>query len=606
MKRLARPVFAENATWVSPSRARSPVVEQGDATPACVAARGQRLSSCGILVTHPRAGRVVDVRRAARAEPSLLLPSRPITVARSAAAALTLALLTACATVAPAVGDRSAMNVPVATAVPVPSPAASVPAAEAAASAAQGGDMAAVAERAVETPIDPLRPEVPVDLDDRTAQIDLWQRVRNGFGIADLDDEFVRRRERYYAGKPDYVQRMAERGSRYLFHVVEEVQRRNLPSELALLPFIESAFNPQAMSSARASGMWQFMPATGRVFDLKQNVFRDDRRDVLASTRAALDYLTKLHDMFGDWHLALAAYNWGEGNVQRAIARNQRAGRPTDYSSLNMPAETRDYVPKLQAMKNIVANPQAFSLELPALHNHPYFLSVPITRDIDVILAARLAQLPLDEFLALNPQMNKPVILAAGTPRVLLPYDNADTFLKGVEEHRGQMASWTAWITPRSMKTAQAAQSVGMTESDLRSVNNIPPRMVVKAGSTLLVPRSANRQTDVTEQIADNATMALAPDGPALKRVAFRAGKKGDTVAAIARRYRVSAASVAQWNNVTAAAHFPAGSTVVVFVPTHKATGRSGGKRVATSKSAAKRSTKAVKVAAAPAATAKR
>jgi membrane-bound lytic murein transglycosylase D len=362
--------------------------------------------------------------------------------------------------------------------------------------------------------------------------------------------------------------------------------------------------------------MWQFMPATGRLFDLKQNVFRDERRDVLASTRAALDYLTNLHEMFGDWHLALAAYNWGEGNVQRAIRRNQRAGRPTDYSSLKMPAETRDYVPKLQAVKNIVANPQAFSLELPALYNHPYFLSVPIARDIDVALATRLAELPLDEFLALNPQMNKPVILAAGTPQLLLPYDNANAFVKGVEKHGGALATWTAWVAPKSMKTAEAAQQVGMSEADLRTVNNIPPRMVIKAGSTLLVPRSAGRHADVSEQVADNATMSLAPDGPGLKRVAFRTGKKGDTVAAVARRYRVSAASVAQWNNVGDKAHFPAGSTVVVFVPTHKATAKSGGKhvattkssgkRVATTKSTGKRSTKVVEVAAGATATVKR
>jgi membrane-bound lytic murein transglycosylase D len=521
---------------------------------------------------------------------------------RGTAAVMATLLLAACATSTPvtthATDATEADKATRAELVRLDAPAAppeSGPAAEAAASAAVVTTESAPA--AAEAPVDPLRPEVPIDLTDRTAQTDLWQRVRNGFGIADLDDKYVRKREQYYASQPDYVQRMAERGGRYLFHIVVEVQKRNLPSELALLPFIESAFNPQAMSSARASGMWQFMPATGRVYDLKQNVFRDDRRDVLASTRAALDYLTRLHQMFGDWHLALAAYNWGEGSVQRAIKRNQRLHLPTDYSHLKMPPETRDYVPKLQAMKNIVANPQAFSLTLPTLHNHPYFLSVPITRDIDVALAARLADLPLEEFQALNPQMNKPVILAAGTAQVLLPYDNAATFLKGIEQHDGPLASWTAWVAPKTMKTAQAAQEVGMPEAELRSVNNIPPRMMVKAGSTLLVPRSAQRQTDVSESVADHATMALAPDGPGIKRVAFRAGKKGDSVAAVAKRYGVSADHVAQWNEVTASARFSAGTTIVVYVPV----------RTGTAKPAPKRDTKPVKVAAAaPAADVKR
>ncbi|HRH29560.1 MAG TPA: transglycosylase SLT domain-containing protein, partial [Aquabacterium sp.] len=222
-------------------------------------------------------------------------------------------------------------------------------------------------------PTDPLRPDTTLNLDDHHATMDLWGRVRRGFALPALETELVRDHERWYASRPDYVQRMVGRANRYLYHVVDEVERRQMPSELALLPFIESAFNPQAMSSARASGMWQFMPATGKDYELKQNPFRDDRRDLLASTRAALDYLQRLHRMFGDWHLALAAYNWGEGNVQRAIKRNISAGLPTDYLSLRMPDETRNYVPKLYAIRNIVAAPEALGLTLPVIENHPYF-----------------------------------------------------------------------------------------------------------------------------------------------------------------------------------------------------------------------------------------
>ena len=353
---------------------------------------------------------------------------------------------------------------------------------------------------------------------------------------------------------------------------------------MQLLPFIESAYNPQAMSVARASGMWQFIPSTGRDFELKQNVFRDDRRDVLASTRAALDYLQKLHGMFGDWHLALAAYNWGEGSVQRAIAKNKRAGLATDYTSLRMPSETQYYVPKLQAVKNIVSRPASFSLQLPELYNHPYFLSVPIEHDIDVVLAIRLAGMTSDEFQHLNPQMNRPVILAAGTPQILLPYDNANRFVRELPQHRGPLTSWTTWTAPRTMKSAEAAHAVGMSEEAFREVNRIPARMVIKSGSTLLVPRRNAMIADVSSTVADNATIMLAPDAPPLRKVSLRAGKN-DSVDSVAKRYRVSAAQVAQWNDVGTGAKFPAGQTIVVYVPnkarqaTTQASTRSGGPR---------------------------
>jgi len=425
---------------------------------------------------------------------------------------------------------------------------------------------------AVEAPVDPLRPEVRVDLDDRNAQEDLWERVRRGFAVADLDTDLVRRQEQWYASRPDYVKRMTDRGARYLFHIVEEVERRGLPTELALLPFIESAFNPTALSVAKASGIWQFMSATGRDYDLKQNLFQDDRRNVLASTRAALDHLQRLHRLFGDWHLVLAAYNWGEGNVQRAMARNERMGLPTDYLSLRMPDETRQYVPKLQAVKNIVLRPQAFSLELPPLANHPYFLGVPIARDMDVALVARLAGLSQDEFKALNPQLNKPVILAAGTPQVLLPYDNANDFVRNLQKHRGPLASWTAWVAAKTVRPADAARQLGVDEDTLREVNRIPPRMLIKAGSTLLVPRSEARPHDVPEQVAEQATINLAPDVPPLRHLRVKAGKKGDSVAAVAKRYKVSAEQLAEWNKVSTAARFKPGETISVFLPAGRAT----------------------------------
>jgi membrane-bound lytic murein transglycosylase D len=424
-------------------------------------------------------------------------------------------------------------------------------------------------------PAGPLQPITASEAASRAvAQLqppaDLWERIRRGFKMTNLESDLVRQQEQWYATRPDYIQRMTERSRKYLFHIVEELERRDMPTELALLPFIESAFNPQAVSSARAAGMWQFMPATGTYFELKQNVFRDDRRDVLASTRAALDYLQKLHGMFGDWHLALAAYNWGEGSVGRAIARNQRSGLGTKYLDLNMPNETRFYVPKLQAVKNIVASPDTFRAELPDIGNHPYFQTVLVSRDIDVKLAAQLADVSLEDFKALNPSMNRPIILAAATPQILLPWDNATVFKRNFDAHNaGQYASWTAWSAPSTMSVTDAAKRVGMSEADLRSVNSIPPRMLIKAGSVLIVPRSAKMQDDVAGSVADNGQLSLAPENVTRKTM-VKAGKR-DSVATIARRFKVKPAQLAQWNDVSPTAAFTAGQEVVVYLPVRTA-----------------------------------
>ncbi|MEI8028727.1 MAG: transglycosylase SLT domain-containing protein [Comamonadaceae bacterium] len=379
----------------------------------------------------------------------------------------------------------------------------------------------------------PITPELAASLGvtSLAPPADLWERMRRGFAMPDLDSQLVRDREQWYSARPDYILRMTERSRKYLFHIVEELERRNMPTELALLPFVESAFNPQAVSRAKAAGMWQFMPATGKHFELKQNAFRDDRRDVLASTRAALDYLQKLYGMFGDWQLALAAYNWGEGSVGRAIAKNQRAGLSTGYSDLRMPMETRFYVPKLQAMKNIVANPQAFNSSLPHIENHPFFQTVDIHRDIDVALAAKLAEVSLEDFKALNPSASRPVILAAGTPQILLPWDSAAVFQSNLEAYAGgRLASWTVWLAPVTMRPADAAKRVGMTESALRSVNSIPARVVIKAGSSLLVPRGTHLETDVAVHLAENGQLSLSSE-----TVAKRSKRKSDKAVRVSK-----------------------------------------------------------------------
>ena len=400
---------------------------------------------------------------------------------------------------------------------------------------------------------------------------DLWTRIRRGFAMPDLQVDMVQEREQWYANRPDYIERMTARSSKYLYHIVEEIERRGMPTELALLPFIESAFNPQAVSSARASGMWQFMPRTGKDFDLKQNAFRDDRRDVLASTRAALDYLQRLHGMFGDWHLALAAYNWGEGNVGKAVNRNLRTGQPVAYTDLRMPAETRLYVPKLQAMKNLVANPQVKGIQLPTIPNHPYFQSVPLPRDMDVALVARLAEVPLEDFKALNPSAHRPVLLAGGTSQILLPWDNAEIFERNMAAYDGRLASWTVWVAPKNMKVPEAAKKVGMSEEDMRSVNKIPPRMLIKAGSALLVPRPSKQDKDVTSKVADNGQLNLAPE-VVLRKQVIKVRKK-DTLASVAKRYKIAAADVAKWNSLSLDSALKPGQKLVLMLP-----GKAGGK----------------------------
>ena len=413
---------------------------------------------------------------------------------------------------------------------------------------------------------------------------DLWERIRRGFAMPDLQTDLVDDRVQWYAARPDYLMRMTERSRKYLYHIVEELERRQMPTELALLPFIESAFNPQAVSSAKATGMWQFMPRTGKDFDLKQNVFRDDRRDVLASTRAALDYLQKLYGMFGDWHLALAAYNWGEGNVSKAIARNQRNGLGGAYTDLSMPMETRFYVPKLQAIKNLVARPGDYNVTLPLIHNHPYFQSVPLPRDMDVSVAAKLANISLEDFKSLNPSAHRPVLLAAGTPQILLPWDNAEIFQQNYEAFAGgQLATWTAWVAPTTLKVADAARRAGLSEEELRRVNSIPPRMLIKAGSALLVPRSARMDEDVDPQVADNGRLDLAPE-MVLRRVVVKAGKK-DTVATLARQYKVTEAQLAEWNDWKAHTRLQPGQAVTLMLSgSVQATGKKGSK-VKTAKS---------------------
>jgi membrane-bound lytic murein transglycosylase D len=347
--------------------------------------------------------------------------------------------------------------------------------------------------------------------DELFKETDLWGRIRSGYAIPDVNNQLVAKHVTWYSTRPDYIARTTARASLYLYHVVSELEKRGMPTELALLPFIESAFNPNALSSANAAGMWQFVPGTGRDFNLKQDAFKDERRGVLASTDAALTYLQRLYDMFGDWQLALAAYNWGEGSVQKAIKRNQAAGKPTDFESLAelMPAETRNYVPKLQAVKNIVANPAQYGLSLPAINNQPYFTAVDKTSDIDLTIAAHLAELSVDEFKALNPQFNRPVITGGEQTKILLPKENAEKFHLNLAQWTKELSTWTTHkISSARESISSLASRFHTTPEVIRQANNIPQRSVLKAGSTILVPKMSASVGDIAPEVADNASVS--------------------------------------------------------------------------------------------------
>ena len=389
---------------------------------------------------------------------------------------------------------------------------------------------------------EPLRGVAKIDL--TAPPDDLWQRVRNGFAMPNLDTPLVAEKMAWYAARPDYLKRMFERSRRYLHHIIEELERRQLPTELALLPMVESSFNPLAYSRAHASGLWQFIPGTGKRYELAQNWWFDARRDIVASTSAALDYLSDVYEMHGDWQLALASYNWGENAVARAIERNRAAGLPADYSNLPMPAETRQYVPKLQALKNIIANPQPFGIDLDPIPNAPYFTTITRSGDIDLRLAAKLAEMPVEEFVALNPGFNRPYIPVAVNPRLVLPADRVETFHANLlKQDASSLVSWQAYHPRRGESLEAIAKKFGLTLARLREVNGIAPR---SRGAPALLVVPLNGSAD-----AERLPIMYAPPIPVSRpRAVSHTVRLGETLAAIAQRYRVSVDDLKRWNQI--------------------------------------------------------
>lgn len=376
----------------------------------------------------------------------------------------------------------------------------------------------------------------------------VWETIRQGFGLADLPEAVVNRELKRYTKHLQYTQRMAFRSRMYLYYIVSETQRRGMPTEIALLPFVESAFQPEALSKSKAAGLWQFIPSTGDIFDLRQSSWRDDRLDVLESTRAALDYLQNLYQQFGDWHLALAAYNWGEGSIRRVISINERRGRPTDFMSLQLPAETKRYVPKLLAIKALIKDPQKFNLKLPEIANEPYFVRITKSRDLDLETAAQLAETDLEEFKLLNPSFNRPVIVAAHQRPILIPAEKADVFVSNLLNWQATgkpLSNWSTYTLKPGDTLLKVANRFGMTVPDLRAANKIPAGRNVKIGSTLLVKQDGSE--DISHSDA-KSKMELVPL-PSKRQIIYHV-RKGDTISTVAKRFGVKIADIRRFNRL--------------------------------------------------------
>lgn len=369
---------------------------------------------------------------------------------------------------------------------------------------------------------------------------DVWQRIRSGFAMNELNNPLIARHEKWYASHPEYVLRMSERARRYLYYIVEEVERRGIPTEIALLPVIESAFNPGANSVASASGIWQFIPSTGKHFGMEQNWWYDERRDIIGATNGALDYLEKLHDQFGDWELALAAYNWGENAVARAQAKNRRLGKPTDYSHLKLPRETANYVPKLLAVKNIVSDPSRFGIILTDIPNRPYFAIVTPSKPMDIKVAAQLAEISMEEFTALNPANNRPVILQDHAEVILLPVDKVETFRANLEKSDQRLVSWKSYKSEKGESFQEIASRFDIPLEQLRSANGLSKYAVQSNGQTLLVPAD---EDDEFSPFNMHATAVQEMSGFSYTV------RKGDTLSTIARRFHTSQASLIAMNH---------------------------------------------------------
>lgn len=395
------------------------------------------------------------------------------------------------------------------------------------------------------------------------AEQNLLDRIRAGFAMTDVEHVAIDREVAWFARHDEYLDRTFRRAERYLFFIVEELEARKMPLELALLPLVESAFNPTALSRARAAGLWQFIPSTGRRYGLEQNHRYDGRRDVMESTRAALDYLQFLANEFdGDWQQAVAAYNCGEMNVTRAIARNRAAGRPTDFFSLGLPRETRAYVPKLLAMRRIVAQPEKYGLEFGHIANQPYFAKVEIDAPIDLGVAARLAGLPKQDMIALNPAHQRAIASGDGSGYILVPVERAEQLRAGLAamQSENERVPKIYYTVHRGDTVASVARKLGVAPNELAAANRIKGT-TLRVGQELVIERGQVATRIVAEPVASSRVVTRDPSyvppplppqqSRQLDLVDRHTVREGETLWSIARKYNVSLQALAAENKLS-------------------------------------------------------
>lgn len=406
----------------------------------------------------------------------------------------------------------------------------------------------------------------PVE-DEPPQALDLLNRLRGDFSLPGVDNTEVRRETAWFARNPSYLDRVFERARPYLPHVATEVESRGLPAELAFLPVVESAFDPFAYSHGRAAGLWQIIPGTGRRFGLKQNWWYDGRRDVVESTRAALDYLEYLHGMFdGDWLLAVAAYNCGEGNVSRAIRYNQAAGKPTDFWHLKLPAETRGYVPRLLGLAAFLADAEGHGFELPAIPPAPAFATIELDGQIDLAIAAELAGIELVELQALNPAFNRWATDPDGPHRLQLPVEVAEPFSLALAElPLAQHMRWRRHEIRSGDTLGGIARRYGTTVEVLRSANNLKGN-TIRTGSHLMIPTSSRTAADYPLSAGNRLATTQNRERAGRSRSEY-AVRSGDSLWSIARRHGVGVRELAAWNGMAPGDTLAAGRKLVVWSP---------------------------------------